>query len=371
MKKVLFLMHDLCGGGAEKVLVNTVNHLNPSEFDVHVIALFGGGVNEKNLLPHVHYKALFNKTIPGNSKIMKYLNSDLLHRMIIKESYDIEIAFLEGSISKIISGCKNPKTKLISWIHTDQRNYKKGAIGYFKNEQEAISTYGRFDCIVSVSETVKNRFQKNFPKAKEPIVLYNVLETEKVKTMALDKDIDVCFSNEEIKIIAVGKIDKRKGIDRLARIIFRLRKDGYPVHMYAIGSGDSQNEIERFIKDNNMEHYFTFLGYQTNPYKYLAHCDLYVCASLQEGFSTATTEAIIIGIPVCTVEVSGMKEMLGDDNEWGLITENNEDALYEGIKKLLSDKNLLDKYKLKAIERGKYFSMEKAIAAVEDLLLTL
>lgn len=42
-----------------------------------------------------------------------------------------------------------------------------------------------------------------------------------------------------------------------------------------------------------------------------------------------------MGTPVCTVEVSGMKEMLGENNEWGVVTENSEDGLYDGIKSLL------------------------------------
>ena len=46
MLKVLFLIHDLGHGGAEKVLVNLVNHLDRSKFDITVLALFGGGVNE-------------------------------------------------------------------------------------------------------------------------------------------------------------------------------------------------------------------------------------------------------------------------------------------------------------------------------------
>ena len=112
----------------------------------------------------------------------------------------------------------------------------------------------------------------------------------------------------------------------------------------------------------------TFLGYQTNPYKYVAKCDLFVCASHSEGFSTAATEALIVGTPVCTVEVSGMKEMLGENNEWGIVTENDEDALYQGIKRLLDTPAELAHYKEKATLRGKNFSTENTVRAVEEML---
>ena len=66
-----------------------------------------------------------------------------------------------------------------------------------------------------------------------------------------------------------------------------------------------------------------------------------------------------------------MKEMLGGNNEWGLVTENSEEALYQGIKKLLDNPELLSYYKEKAVERGKTFSTEKTGRAVEEMLENL
>ena len=78
-----------------------------------------------------------------------------------------------------------------------------------------------------------------------------------------------------------------------------------------------------------------------------------------------------MGTPVCTVEVSGMKEMLGEHNEWGIVTENSEDALYQGIQRLLDDPALLAHYKHRAEERGRTFSTENTVKAVQDMLLGL
>jgi glycosyltransferase involved in cell wall biosynthesis len=66
-----------------------------------------------------------------------------------------------------------------------------------------------------------------------------------------------------------------------------------------------------------------------------------------------------------------MKEMLGENNEWGIVTDNDEEALYQGIKKLLDDPKLLAHYKEKAAQRGKMFSTESTVKAVEDMLLNL
>ena len=65
MTKILFFIHDLGHGGAEKVLVNLVNNMSPEYFDITVMALFGGGVNAQFLKPHIHYRAVFKKPFPG------------------------------------------------------------------------------------------------------------------------------------------------------------------------------------------------------------------------------------------------------------------------------------------------------------------
>ena len=158
---------------------------------------------------------------------------------------------------------------------------------------------------------------------------------------------------------------------RLLSIIKRLQDENYPVHLYILGIGPLQPEMERYIQTNNLQGAVTLLGYQTNPYKYVSKCDLFVCASFAEGFSTAATEALIVGTPVCTVDVSGMKEMLGEHNEWGIVTENSEEALYQGIKDLLDHPDKLVHYKEKAIERGKTFSTENTVRAAEEMLLGL
>ena len=98
---------------------------------------------------------------------------------------------------------------------------------------------------------------------------------------------------------------------------------------------------------------------------------MFVCASVSECFSTAATEALIVGTPVVTTPVAGMEEMLGKNGEYGIITQMDEESLYQGIKQLVSDPEKLAAYKLKAAERGKFFSTENTVKAVEKMLMEL
>ena len=368
--RILFLIHDLGPGGAEKVLVNLVNNMDRSKFDITLLSLFAGGINEQFLKSDIHYRTIFSRTFRGNIHVMKLLSPQQLHRFFIRETYDIEIAYLEGPSARIISGCPDENTKLVSWIHIQQKSARSTARS-FRSVQEATSCYDRFHRIIAVSEEVKKTFLAALPATAPVEVLYNTNESKQILTQSSEPVEGGLFSSQEFKIIGVGKLLKSKGFDRLARIISELKKDGYPVHFYILGIGPLQQELEQYIADNHLEHQITLLGYKTNPYKYVSKCNIFVCASFAEGFSTAATEALIVGTPVCTVEVSGMKEMLGEHDEWGIVTENSEEALYQGIKDLLDHPDKLARYKEKAIERGKTFSTENTVRAVEDMLLKL
>ena len=366
--KVMFLIHDLGQGGAEKVLVNLVNNMNKDLFDVTVTALFKGGVNEQFLSPDITYKTVFGKMIRGNKHFMKLLPPRILHRMAVKETYDIEVSFLEGPSARVISGCSVPDTKKVSWIHVEQHTMKRLASS-FQNEKEARRCYGSFDHTICVSEFVKNDFCSILDFSGSVEVLYNTVESEKILRLAQEKP-NIQMNDNKIRLIAVGTLKESKGYTRLLRIIKRLAEQ-YPICLYILGAGPMESEIRKYIQENHLENTVLLLGYQTNPYKYVVNSDLFVCASFAEGFSTAVTESLILGTPVCTVEVSGMKELLGDSNEYGLVTANTEEALYKGIKKLMDNKDLLGYYAEKAKERGKTFETGKTVKAVEDMLIQL
>lgn len=370
MKKILFLIHDLGPGGAEKVLVNLVNNMDSTKFDITVMSLFDVGVNKQFLKPHIRYVSCFKHMVRGNIHLLKLLTPRQLHKWLIKEHYDIEVSYLEGPSARIISGCPSPDTKLVSWIHVEQHT-KQIAAQAFRSYAESVRCYHRFHKTVCVSEYVKQDFCKLYPSTSSVSVLYNTNETGAIREQMNDPVDEALFADNAIRLCAMGKLMPNKCFDRILRIHKLLVDEGCAVHTYLLGDGPEKKKLEEYISINGLQSSVTLLGYQTNPYKYLARCDLFVCASLAEGFSTAATEALIVGTAVCTVEVSGMKEMLGNNNEYGIVTENSEGALYHGIKMLVDDPALLSEYKRRALHRGRKFEMEKTVKDVQDMLDSL
>lgn len=369
MKKILFFITNLAHGGAERVLVNLVNNLDKSKYDVTVRTIFDEGVNKQYLSSDVHYSSVFLKTFHGIKYITKFLPASLLHKLFIRGKYDIEIAYLEGPPAKIISGAGD-NIKKLTWIHIELLTKKAFTEG-FLNKIDAVNCYKCFNKIVCVSESVKEAFEKISGIHEDIEVKYNTNETEKIKTLAQEEVTDVEFCSEEINICSVAKVEYSKGYDRLVQVHEKLIRRGLKHHIYVLGIGSEKENLENVLQQKGLDRSFTFLGFKENPYKYVAKCDLYVCSSRREGFSTAVTEALILGIPCISTNCSGAYELLGNNNEYGLVVDNSVYGLEKGIESMIKEPKFLNKYKEKAKLRGNMFETTVTVKNVENMLENL
>ena len=361
MKRILFLIHDLGYGGAERVLVNLVNNIDKSEFDVTVQTLFDVGVNKEYLNNSVHYIGGLKKMFRGNVPLMKLFSPKALCKMVIKEDYDLVVSFLEGPCSRIVSAYEGKK---IAWIHTVHSSTEDVAYS-FRNVNEMIDCYNSFDKIACVADTVKVNFIEFSKTQTECLTLYNVNSIDKIIEKSNENQNTIVKSEGCFNIVSTGRlINSIKGFDRLISVHKRLLENGVNNKLYILGEGEDHQRLIDLIEAESLKESCFLMGFQDNPYKYIKNADLFVCSSYREGFSTAVTEALVLGVPVVSTEVSGAKELLGDNNEYGIVTDNNEDALYEGIRYILSDHNLVE-FTEKAIIRGKDFSIEKSVKAIE------
>lgn len=366
MKKILFLIPNLGGGGAERVLVNLVNNLDQEKYDITLLTLFDEGENKRYLKEHIRYKSIFKKTFRGNSYIFKLFSPQFLYKRFIKDDYDIAVAYLEQVPTRILAGCSNENTKKITWLHIEiQDKYK--FFKPFRNFKEVKWCYEQYDSIVGVSQTAIDSLKGLIGMQDKMCVKYNTVETQQIITKSQEKVQDICFDKDKINLVTVGRLTEQKGYDRLLRIHKRLLDEGINCHLYIIGQGELRDRFEAYIRKNRMEDSVTLVGFTNNPYKYVRKGDLFVCSSYREGFSTAVTEALIVGTPVITTLCSGMEEML-ENGKYGIIVKNDEEDLYIQLKDIICDKEKLRYYKEMAQKRGCFFNTENTVREVENLL---
>lgn len=371
MISVLFLIPTLDRGGAENVLLDLVNHLDQDKFKITVQTLFDQN-SQKNLLRDgIEYKSFLYHQFHGNSRLFAWIPARLLYQIIVRKRYDIVVSYLEGPTTHIISGCPFNDSKKAAWIHVEMDKRKQLSVG-FRSFKHALKAYKGLDCVNYVARSVQDSFHKIADCVFEnEAVLYNTVNTQDIINKSKLNSSDETFSKNEVNIISVGRIINAKGFDRLAHIQKRLHELGYKTHAYILGTGIERDSLEKYVNENAISETFTFLGFQENPYSYIKDADLFVCSSRREGFSTAVTEALVLGVPVVSTKCSGSVELLGEHNEYGIVTENNEHSLFEGIKYILDNPDAFQFYRQQAKIRGQYFNIEKTVHAVEDMLTGL
>lgn len=366
MTRILFLIPTLGHGGAERVLVNLVNHMDQNEFSITVQTLFDVGIYQRQLKGGIRYIGGFKHYFPGNTHVMKLFSPRTLFRHYVKEDYDLVVSYLEGSSARVVSGCTDPKTRLIAWIHItlDSPGIARQT---FRDYAEARRCYSRFDRICCVSQAVKRSFQERFPSAGPVQVVHNTVESERIRSLSMAPLEDFAFRKGRLNLCSVAKLMHVKGYDRLVRVAARLLRDGLPIHVTLVGCGEERPALENLIRREGIGEHWTFAGFQGNPYRFVARADLYVCSSRREGFSTAVTEALIVGTPVVSTDCSGARELLGEHDEYGLVVENSEEGLYRGLSRILSDGEMLAHYRRRARERGGSFDAERTVHEAEAL----
>ena len=327
MISVLFLIPTLDRGGAENVLVDLVNHMDQSKFQITVQTLFDQNSQKDRLKEGIRYKSFLYHQFHGNSRLMAWIPARLLYRLIVKERYDVVVSYLEGPTAHIISGCPYPDSKRAAWIHVEMKTKRQARAG-FRSLCVACKAYEKLDKVIFVAKTVQTAFEKVSGQIFENSrVLYNTIDSNKIIEKSSEKLSGEVLSENEFNIISVGRIIDAKGFDRLASVQKTLKEQGYHTHVYILGTGSDREKIEDYTNKNHISDSFTFLGFQDNPYKYVVKADLFVCSSRREGFSTAVSEALVLGVPVVSTNCSGAYELLGENNEFGIVTENDEEKL--------------------------------------------
>ena len=169
MKKVVFGITGLTVGGAERVLIDLANKLVDDEnYEISIFTLYKKGALEKELDKRVKRISLYDFAYNDKSKFKKLqivcnvlFNRKRIYKKYIKNKFDVEIAFLEGPITRIFSTKnKNKNIKKIAWVHNDiQKVFGLNLKSKIKRIIDR-NIYERFNTIIFVSVDNMNSFNK-------------------------------------------------------------------------------------------------------------------------------------------------------------------------------------------------------------------
>lgn len=374
MKKILFMCINMNIGGTEKALLTMLNELDSNKYNITLLMLeqYGDFLNEipnfvkvkyvneyKNIKPFIkdppkllvkglikdkkYMTGIFTGGIYVVSKLIRNMN--YYYKYILRnvkkldEEYDLAVAYA-GPMDFITYFVLNKikAKKKAQWIHFDITK-----IGF--NIKFAEKNYKKFDKIFVVSEEGKEKLINMIPALKNKTeAFFNIISCNLIENMGkFEKGI--YDSNDELKILTVGRLSEEKGQDLTISVLSKLKKEGYKVKWYCIGDGPSRQRFKDKINKLNLEENYILLGCKLNPYPYMKNCDIYVQPSKHEGYCITLGEARCFNNPIVTTNFTGANEQI-KNGVTGLVCDISEEGIYNAIKRLLDDKDLYNNIKI-------------------------
>ena len=385
MKNILLVVDERKMGGVSILLEDLINNMDLKDKAIDILVLHNNGdrfenikdkvniiygtkyfdavdIPLKEIIKRFNIKLLFKKI-----RLVFDMKTGLIKNRIIKErkkiltkEYDTEVAYKDG-FTALFVGFGNCKNK-IHWLHYDYRTQNVNA----KYDKLFKYVLPKFNKIIAVSKGVMDDFNKIYHLEDKTSVINNFVDVKKIKGLA--KDIKNTKSSK-LEFVSVGRLHMQKGYDRLIRVVARLRDEGLTdniiIHLY--GDGPEEANLKNLITLYNLHDIIVMEGRANNPYEKIVGKDLFILTSIYEAFGLVIVESMTLKVPVLALESPATNELISN-NKNGLIVDNSEEGLYQGLKKVISNPKLLSDWKQSLKDYNYENNNKRIIKEIEDIL---
>ena len=200
--------------------------------------------------------------------------------------------------------------------------------------------YSAYNQIISVSDDVGLSFTEIFPDLL-PTTIYNPFDLKLIQKRAIQTIVYKPLKLG-INFLTVGRLIEVKGYRRLIRVLSKIKHGGFQFTLTMIGDGEHREELQRLVVELKLQDDVKLLGQIENPYPYMRAADCIICSSFAEGLNTVVIEGVICGTPFLATDCAGMWE-IAEHTKAGIICENSEDGLQNGLLTFIANKTLRDR----------------------------
>ncbi len=314
--KILFVIHGLQTGGAEKVLVMLANYLARSGYKISIITF----TNEEpfykinplvNIIKH-------NKNYTRSSKVLSiFTRINDLKKLFKENNPDIVISFITITNIYSILAAKLAGKKIIVSEHTNYNYSSKKLLGLLRTLIYPIANF-----VVVLTNYDKNKYMlnKNVHVIENPLIISHNYEN---------------IRRENI-ILGVGRLADMKGFDMLIKAFSKIKKDEWK--LIILGEGPQRKELENLINQLHLNDKVSLLGITKDVEKYYKKANIFVLSSRREGFPGALCESIGYGCASIAFNcTTGPSEIIEHNINGILVEPENIDELSSAIQKLMEN----------------------------------
>lgn len=382
-KEVLFVVNHLTIGGAQKSLIEALRAVDHEQYHVTLYLR----KNRVDLLPKIDPRVtvVVNKDttayyrrpsavwrglrakvcrLLGNKSaaerierkmedgIRKKRLSNEARRYFDGKHYHVAVSYMQGYPAELIA----------DHIEADRK-----ILFYHSSTDEVHEVHERilplYDTVVAVNNSVRDVLTQFYPTQAGKIqVLENYVDANVIRTAA-QKDKPFLVSDKK-RLCSCGRMSPVKGFDLAVEAARILKEKGVSFVWYFVGDGPERASLESRAHGYGLDEEIVFVGMQTNPYPWIAGCDVYVQPSYEEAHPLTVMEALILCRPVVSTATVGGRHMVPQE-QFGLVTEITAPALADGIARMLRDGDLYEhvRAELDRIDHSRDFATYRALWA--------
>lgn len=303
-----FVVPSLRHGGAERVVVTLLRHLDRSRFRLSLIVVDG---REAEILPDV----------PADVRVEDLRCSRVLASLprLVSATWRLRpdlIFSIIGHLNVAIAGLRPvlpPGVKLIAreatMISAGTPTGVRGAV--LRLAYRAL--YRRADAIVCQSEEMQADFIRRVGVTPAKcVVIANPVDVDRVRQLAMAalEPVDEPYfaAADGRTLVAVGRLSAVKGFDLLVEAMSRVADQG--LRVLVVGEGPERERLEALARSTSLEGRVHFLGFRANPYALIGRCDAFVLSSRVEGLPNVVLEALTLGVPIVALPAVGVTRRL-------------------------------------------------------------
>jgi glycosyltransferase involved in cell wall biosynthesis len=300
--RILFVVSSLRGGGAERVIVTLLQQLDRARFECHLGVVRAEGPYLKDVPEDVPLHDLkanrARYAIPGVARVawrlrphivfstLGYLNLVLiLGRRLLPPRLKLlvrETTVVSAQLSD------TPHARVFEWLYR----------GF----------YGQADRIVCPCDYSLTDLTESFgvPRARLARI-YNPVDAQSIARLAAG---DSPYAGPGPHLVAAGRLSREKQFHLLLESMVHVRRRLPGAKLTILGQGPLEGELRAQRSHLGLIQAVEFAGFQSNPYLYFRHADLFLLVSRYEGLPNSLLEALALGTPsLATDSPSGLREI--------------------------------------------------------------
>ena len=220
------------------------------------------------------------------------------------------------------------------------------------------------DGVTAVSQNLKDDTLRLFNIQRDIQVIYNFIDFDRFRKTNKEHFKKIIAPDGERILAHTSNFRKVKRVEDVVRI-FKQVNEKVPSKLLMIGDGPERQNVERLTRDLGLMHEVRFLGKQDAIEELLAICDLFVIPSESESFGLAALEAMACEVPVISSNSGGLPEVNIHGVTGFLSFPGDVDEMAHYAIQLLSDEEMLQKFRANALAQAKRFDINNILPHYE------